>query len=122
HHPIAVANPCIVQQREYWHDEAGKTSARRPHAQCSMLHSQWGESMRELTPLDRVTAIDPATRQKLADYWIESVEEFVSTARASNQQFQNGRTALAVALGIGEEQLKTMLDEAMSLLPEDVSF
>lgn len=78
--------------------------------------------MRELTPLDKVTAIDPATRQKLADYWIESVEEFVSTARASNQQFQNGRTALAVALGIGEEQLKTMLDEAVSLLPEDVSF
>jgi hypothetical protein len=78
--------------------------------------------MPELTSLDQVTAIDAATRKKLASYWIDSVEEFVSTAKASNQQYGSGRAALAIALGITDDQLKALLDAAMPLLPADVSF
>lgn len=78
--------------------------------------------MRELTPLDKVSAIDAATRTKLADFWITSVEEFVSTARASNQQHQSGRKALALALGLSEARLNELLEAAMPHLPADVSF
>lgn len=78
--------------------------------------------MRELTPLDRLSGLDAPLRKKLADYWITSVEEFVSTARASNQQYQSGRAALAVALGVGDDRLKGLIDAALPLLPADVSF
>lgn len=78
--------------------------------------------MRELTPLDRLSGIDAPLRKKLADYWITSVEEFVSTARSSNQQYQSGRAALAVALGIGEDRLKALIEAAIPLLPANVSF
>ena len=78
--------------------------------------------MRALTPLDKVSVIDAATRKKLSDYWITSVEEFISTARASNQQYQSGRAALAVALGVGDDKLKAMLDAALPFLPPDLSF
>jgi hypothetical protein len=78
--------------------------------------------MRELTPLDRLSGLDAPLRKKLADYWITSVEEFVSTARASNQQYGSGRAALAVALGVGDDRLKALIEAALPLLPPDVSF
>jgi hypothetical protein len=78
--------------------------------------------MRELTPLEKLDGIDGAIRKKLAEFWIDSVEELVSTAKASNQQFGSGRAALAVALGIGEDRLRAIIDAAQPLLPADVSF
>lgn len=78
--------------------------------------------MRKLTPLEQVTAIDAALRKKLEAYWITSVEELASTARAGNATHGSGRRALALALGISEEALAPVLSAANALLPPDVSF
>ena len=59
--------------------------------------------MRSLTPLDQLTLLAAPLRTRLADtFWITSVEEFVATARAANQQYGSGRIALAIALGISD--------------------
>lgn len=78
--------------------------------------------MRELIPLEKVTAIDGALRKKLEGYWITSVEELVSTARSSNQTHGSGRAALAVALGMSEAALKPLIEAASALLPPETSF
>ena len=78
--------------------------------------------MRELIPLEKVDAIDAALRTKLEAFWIRSVEELVSTARSSNQQFGSGRAALAAALGMSEQALSPMISAASALLPADLSF
>ncbi|MFV9505759.1 MAG: C1 family peptidase [Oscillochloridaceae bacterium umkhey_bin13] len=77
---------------------------------------------RALTPLDQLTALTPDLRRRLADYWITSVEEFVAVTRSSNQQYGSGRAALAVALGVSEDDLRALVNAAMPLLPSDVSF
>jgi hypothetical protein len=78
--------------------------------------------MRELIPLEKVEVIDAPLRKKLAAFWITTVDELVSTARAGNTQYGSGRAALAVALGITEEALKPIISAANALLPPDVSF
>ena len=78
--------------------------------------------MRELTPLEKVTGIDAALRTKLAAFWITSVEELVSTAKSSNNDYGSGRAALAIALGMTEEAIKPIISAANALLPADVSF
>jgi hypothetical protein len=79
--------------------------------------------MRDLTPLERLTAMPPALRARLAaDYWITSVEELVATARASNQEHGDGETALAVAMDVPAPELAGMIDEAFQHLPPGVSF
>jgi hypothetical protein len=78
--------------------------------------------MRELTPLERLSGLDAPLRARLAGYWITSVEEFISTARATNEQYGSGRAALAVALGVGEDRIRALVEAAMPLLPAGVSF
>jgi hypothetical protein len=78
--------------------------------------------MRELTPLDELGGLDAELKKKLGSFWITSVEELVSTARSSNQQYESGRAALAVALGVGQESVKALIDAALPLLPANVSF
>ncbi|MGQ9927608.1 MAG: C1 family peptidase [Chloroflexaceae bacterium] len=78
--------------------------------------------MPPLTPLERIEAMDAAVRDKLAMYWITSVEEFYATARSSNQQHGTGIQALAVALELPEAQVHALVAAAQALLPEGVSF
>ena len=79
--------------------------------------------MRSLTPLDQLTLLAAPLRTRLADtYWITSVEEFVATARAANQQYGSGRTALAIALGITDAELTPIIDQALTLLPDQLPF
>ncbi len=78
--------------------------------------------MLSLTPLERLPALDPDLRQRLATFWITSLEEFVSTTRASNQQHGSGRVALALALDIDPTALDLLIAAALPLLPPDQSF
>lgn len=79
--------------------------------------------MRDLTPLERLTAIPAALRTRMAaEYWITSVEELVATARASNQEHGDGKTALAIALGVAAPDLAAMIDAAFTQLPPGASF
>ncbi|MCS6880934.1 MAG: C1 family peptidase [Oscillochloridaceae bacterium] len=78
--------------------------------------------MRPLTPLERIEAMDAAVRDRLATYWIASVEEFYATVRSSNQQYGTGVQALAVALELPEERVRALAEAALPLLPEGVSF
>ena len=78
---------------------------------------------RTLTPLDTITGFDEVLRKKLTEtFWITSAEEFHSVARSSNQQYQSGRKALSVALGMSEDQIKTLADAVRAALPEDTPF
>lgn len=78
---------------------------------------------RPLIPLERVSAIGPEVRKKLGAYWITTVEEFVSTARAGNASHGSGLAALALALEMSEDELTGLLQAAQVLLPpEDLSF
>jgi len=75
-----------------------------------------------LTPLERIEAMDAAVRDKLALYWITSVEEFYATVRSSNQQYGTGMQALAQALELPEGQVRALAEAAEALLPGGVSF
>ncbi len=79
--------------------------------------------MRSLTPLDQLTLLAVPLRTRLADtFWITSIEEFVATARAANQQYGSGRAALAIALGITDSELTPIIDQALTLLPDQLPF
>ncbi|WP_129671961.1 C1 family peptidase [Candidatus Chloroploca sp. Khr17] len=75
-----------------------------------------------LTSLDQLTLLDASLRAKLEPYWITSVEELVTTARASNQRYGSGLVALALALGIGEATLRPLIEAALPLMPPGLSF
>ena len=77
--------------------------------------------MNKLTPLEQVPAIDAELRKKLAAFWITSVEELVSTAKANNTAYGNGRAALALELGMTEAALKPLISAANDLLPPDIA-
>src|SRR5690349_10440604 len=78
--------------------------------------------MVRLTPLTTVPAFSADLLKTLDDYWITSVEEFVSTARAGNQQFVNGLAALGQALGLPEPALLGLYAAAQDALPAGTSF
>ena len=77
---------------------------------------------RALTPLDQIEAVSPEIRRKLNAFWITTVEELVSTAQASNQQYNSGHAALAVALGMSNEDLTVIIKAASAYIPDDTSF
>lgn len=78
---------------------------------------------RTLTPLDTIAGFDEALRKKLADqFWITSAEEFHSVVRSSNAQYGSGRKALAVALGMSEDEVKALAETVRNTLPADTPF
>lgn len=77
----------------------------------------------DLHPLETIAAFDAATRQKLADYWITSAEEYITTARSSNAQYGGGLQALAALLFAGDQaRARALFDAAMAVAPEASSF
>lgn len=78
--------------------------------------------MLTLTPLTEINAFDETIRAKLADYWITTAEEFVTTARSGNQQFGSGQAAFREALNLSEAEIKTLVDAARTVLPLDTAF
>jgi hypothetical protein len=77
----------------------------------------------ELHPLDQIAAFDGPTRQKLADYWITSAEEYITTARSSNAQYGSGLKALAALLFQNDDaRARALFDAAMAVAPAASSF
>lgn len=78
--------------------------------------------MPDLTPLETVSAIDASLRTKLADYWITTAEEFVSTARSSNRTYGNGLGALGQVLQLEQSSVTDLVKAARAALPPGSSF
>lgn len=78
--------------------------------------------MPTLTPLDGIAGFDATMRSRLAEYWITTAEEFVSTARSSNEGFGSGLAALANILGLSDDSTRTLVSAAQAVLPAGVSF
>lgn len=75
-----------------------------------------------LIPLHTIEAFDETLREKLAEYWITTANEFVSTARSSNQTYGSGLAALRNVLNLDEERVRDLVQAARDVLPADTPF
>jgi hypothetical protein len=75
-----------------------------------------------LTSLETIPAFTAAIRRQLADYWITSAEEFISTARASNHQYGNGLAALAQVLELAEDDIRGLVQSAQAIVVTDLTY
>lgn len=78
--------------------------------------------METLRPLADLTAMSSALRDKLQEYWITTVDEFVATALSGNEIHGSGLAAMALALGMREQDLEALVSAAQTLLPSGRSY
>lgn len=69
------------------------------------------------TPLSGVTGIPSTVADRLAELWLTTAEELVSAARQPD-----GEASLVTFLGLSANQLETIVNAAVDMLPADVSF
>lgn len=75
--------------------------------------------MLDLTPLATIPAFTADIRAALAPYWIVTAEEFVTTARAANQQYGSGQVAYQEVLGKSAAEIDALLAAAQAVLPAE---
>jgi hypothetical protein len=68
-------------------------------------------------PLTSIDGFPEAAASKLAELWITTAEELVSTARQ-----EGGIQSLAEHLGLPEDEVTDLVEGAVAVLPPDVSF
>lgn len=76
----------------------------------------------DLTALATIGMFDEPLRTALADYWITSAEEFVSTARSGNRTYGSGLAALGKALNLEEQRVRELVQHAQAALPPGTAF
>jgi hypothetical protein len=76
----------------------------------------------ELIPLSSVPDFTEDIRQKLAPFWVDTVQEFVDLARSPNRTFGSGLAALSEDLQLPAESVEALFYAAQAALPEGSSF
>ncbi|GAB4194829.1 MAG: C1 family peptidase [Roseiflexaceae bacterium] len=74
------------------------------------------------TPLTAAAGFSPEICEKLAPLWISTLEDFVDLARSQPSKTMSGVAALALALGVSQERIQELFNNAQEALPRDASF